>query len=85
MGEKGFLNWPRCGWPVSGPPEREWTFQNYHVSRFRCDKGDKFNLYKGTSKTFTIPRMPIVRSTCPTCRTGNPDYAVYCKNCGTRL
>ena len=47
VGERAFLNCPRCGGPVSAPPEREWTFQSYKVSRFRCDKGDKFNLYKG--------------------------------------
>ena len=84
-GGSRFLNCPRCGSTVSGPPEREWTFQQYHVSRFKCDKGDRFNLYKGDHKTFTIPRMPIVRSACSSCKTENPDYAVYCKNCGSKL
>src|SRR5437870_10860411 len=55
-GELPVLNCPRCGSPISSPPEREWTFQKYHVSRFRCDNGDKFSLYSGATKTFTIPR-----------------------------
>src|SRR2546426_12520745 len=49
-GELLVMNCPRCGSPISTPPEREWNFQKYRVSRFRCDNGDKFNLYAGATK-----------------------------------
>jgi len=29
--------------------------------------------------------MPVVRSICPGCKAENPDHAIYCKDCGTRL
>ncbi|TMI61927.1 zinc ribbon domain-containing protein [Candidatus Bathyarchaeota archaeon] len=79
------MNCPRCGSPISTPPEREWNFQKYRVSRFRCDNGDKFNLYAGATKTFTIPRPSNFKGFCENCKTQNPDHAVYCKNCGTKL
>ncbi len=79
------LNCPWCGGEVQSPPEREWNFQNYHVSRFQCECGDKFNLYKGPAKTFTIPRPHTAKGLCPGCKTRNPAYAQYCKNCGTKL
>src|SRR6266702_3210889 len=63
----------------------EWNFQKYRVSRFRCDNGDKFNLYAGATKTFTIPRPSNFKGFCENCKTQNPDHAVYCKNCGTKL
>ncbi|TMI54463.1 zinc ribbon domain-containing protein [Candidatus Bathyarchaeota archaeon] len=84
-GELPVLNCPRCGTPISTPPEREWNFQKYRVSRFRCDNGDKFNLYAGATKTFTIPRPSNFKGFCGNCRTQNPDHAVYCKNCGSKL
>src|SRR5438093_12695509 len=78
------LSCPRCGGVVSTPPERECDFQNYHVSRFKCERGDKFNLYIGASKTFTIPRpslpasvsaarhrTPLTRSTAKTAETSS--------------
>ena len=77
------LSCPRCGGVVSTPPEREWDFQNYHGSRFKCERGDKFNLYIGTSKTFTIPR-PSPSGFCVNCQTQNPACAVYCKDCGNK-
>ncbi|HZY93908.1 MAG TPA: zinc-ribbon domain-containing protein [Candidatus Bathyarchaeia archaeon] len=79
------MNCPTCGSPVSSPPEREWNFQKYRVSRFRCERGDKFNLYSGATRSFTIPRGAAERSVCGSCNTRNPDHAVYCKNCGTKL
>src|SRR5712691_11707846 len=85
LGESPVLNCPRCGSPISTPPEREWTFQKYRVSRFRCDNGDKFNLYSGATKTFTIPRPSNFKGFCGNCKTQNPDHADYCKNCGTKL
>jgi hypothetical protein len=79
------LNCPRCGGAIQSQPEREWDFQNYHVSRYLCECGDKFNLYTGTKKTFTIPRPLSLKGFCPDCKTRNPAYAIYCKNCGTKL
>ncbi len=79
------INCPKCGLEVSSPPEREWTFQQYRVSRFRCEKGDKFNFYAGASKTFTIPRATTNENHCRACRTDNPAEAIFCKNCGTKL
>jgi hypothetical protein len=79
------LSCPKCGLEVFGPPEREWRFQQYRVSRFRCEHGDKFNLYSGATKTFTIPRPASDRNECKACATHNPREAIYCKNCGTKL
>ncbi len=79
------LNCPRCGSTIQNPPEREWDFQNYHVTRYQCECGDKFNLYTGTSKTFTIPRPLTLKGLCTSCKTRNPAHAAYCKNCGTKL
>src|SRR5437899_7793349 len=53
------ISCPKRGVEVSSPPERECRFQQYRVSRFRCERGDKFNLYSGASKTFTIPRRNL--------------------------
>jgi len=79
------ISCPKCGVEVSSPPEREWRFQQYQVSRFKCERGDKFNLYAGANKTFTIPRPIDDRNICKSCSTDNPVEAVYCKNCGTKL
>ncbi len=76
---------PKCGVEVSSPPEREWRFQRYHVSRFRCERGDKFNFYSGVDRSFTIPRSARDFNRCRSCETDNPREAVYCKNCGTKL
>ena len=39
------ISCPKCGVEVSGRPEREWRFQQYQVSRFKCEHGDRFNFY----------------------------------------
>jgi len=79
------ISCPKCGVEVSSPPEREWRFQQYQVSRFKCERGDKFNLYAAANRTFTIPRPIDSRNICNSCNTDNPTEAVYCKNCGTKL
>ena len=79
------LNCPRCGGLVQGPPEREWSFHHYRVSRFKCEHGDKFNLYSSGTKTFTIPRAGGPLGFCRECKTQNPSHAVFCKNCGSKL
>jgi ribosomal protein L40E len=79
------ISCPKCGLEVSSPPEREWRFQQYRVSRFRCERGDKFNLYSGTTRTFTIPRSATDKNQCRACKTGNPSEAIFCKNCGIKL
>jgi hypothetical protein len=79
------ISCPKCGVEVSSAPEREWRFQQYQVSRFRCERGDKFNLYSGLSKTFTIPRAASDRNQCKACKTHNPREAIFCKNCGAKL
>ena len=79
------LNCPRCGSTIQTPPEREWEFKAYHVTRYQCECGDKFNLYASPHKTFTIPRPQTLRGFCPSCKTRNPAHAIYCKNCGTKL
>jgi len=85
LGESMSISCPKCGLEVSSAPEREWRFQQYRVSRFRCSRGDKFNLYSGGSKTFTIPRAASNGNRCRACRTDNPVEAIFCKNCGTKL
>jgi len=85
MGESMSISCPKCGLEVSSPPEREWRFQQYQVSRFRCVRGDKFNLYSGANRTFTIPRPATDLKRCGACTTDNPREAIYCKDCGARL
>ncbi len=63
------ISCPKCGLEVSSPPEREWRFQQYQVSRFRCVRGDKFNLYSGANRTFTIPRPATDLKRCGACTT----------------
>ena len=79
------ISCPKCGVEVSSPPERERRFQRYHVSRFRPERGDKFNFYSGVNRSFTIPRSARNPNRCRSCETGNAPEAVYCKDCGTKL
>src|SRR5438309_9561000 len=84
-GELPVLNCPRCGSPISTPTEREWNFQKYRVSRFRCDNGDKLKLYDGATKTFTILGPSDFTGFCENGNTQNPDHAVDCHNGGMNL
>jgi len=79
-------NCPKCGSATAGPPKQEWNFSRYHVTRFECVCGDKFNFYLGGKNGgFTIPRPIKQRTFCLHCKIQNPMEAVYCKNCGIRL
>lgn len=79
-------NCPKCGSPTAGSPKQEWNFSRYHVSRFECACGDKFNFYLGDkNESFTIPRPTTQKTFCVHCKIQNPTEAVYCRNCGTRL
>jgi uncharacterized protein YlaI len=51
---------PICEHEFEGRPLKEWTFRNYAVERYLCPTcGEKFNLYIGEEKTFTIPKGRI--------------------------
>ena len=48
---------PICGKENSSPPIKEWTFNVFQVSRYKCSEcGDHFNTYVGEKNTYTIPR-----------------------------
>ena len=48
---------PVCGHEVTSQPLNQWYFNEYKVSRYKCPNcGEKFNLYDGETRTYTIPK-----------------------------
>lgn len=48
---------PVCGKENNSKPFKEWTFNVFAVSRYKCSEcNNQFNLYESENKTFTIPK-----------------------------
>jgi|ACXJ01.1.fsa_nt_gi transposase-like protein len=48
---------PICGKENNSPPIKEWTFNVFQVSRYKCSEcGEYFNTYVGEKNSYTIPK-----------------------------
>lgn len=53
---------PSCSSKVTSKPFKKWQFRGYDVGRYACGKCEiKFNLYKSTKSTFTIPKAKVAK------------------------
>ncbi len=51
---------PVCRTAVTGEPINTWNFRSYLVKRYQCQQCEsKFNVYKGSESTFTIPKPKL--------------------------
>ena len=50
---------PVCNKENQNPPLKQWAFNVYEVSRYKCSEcGNNFNTYVGEKNSYTIPRNP---------------------------
>jgi transposase-like protein len=48
---------PVCSKENRNPPLKQWAFNVYEVSRYKCSEcGNNFNTYVGEKNSYTIPK-----------------------------